>query len=132
MKPVILPIVRPSLLALHALRAGGRSRGGAARFAYISASARRYSFGNTLTNFARARVPVVEDRERARAAGEAQVPLDQLAQQRLVGASGVAQSSLAGGGELAPRPCACSASASTGSSATIAVLQRVANVPSSS
>ena len=57
--------------------------------ACISPSARLYSFGNTLTNLPRARLPVVEDRERAGAAGVAQMALDQLAQQRLVQAPDV-------------------------------------------
>ncbi len=75
-------------------------------------------------------LPVVEHRERERAAGEAQVPLDQLAQQRLVrlardAAAGPcpARRARARRPSAAPRSC-------SGSSATIDVLQRCANVPS--
>jgi hypothetical protein len=45
-------------------------------------------------------LPIVEERERKRAAGKAQVPLDQLAHDGLVGTIEVAQHRLAGGGEL--------------------------------
>ena len=106
MKPVTLPIAASSrsvlpayfgaliFAALRALGLGDRVLGRAAArispsaviaFRLISASARLYSFGNTLTNL-RARLgPVVEDLARAQAPGPLVVVLDQRLQQHLVG-----------------------------------------------
>jgi hypothetical protein len=90
----------------------------------ISASARLYSFGNTLTNFWRARPRCPAVLARALAAGPAVVVLQQLLQLRFVGLVAVqilrcTLACLLGRGQHA-------------SSDTIERLQRLANWPSSS
>ena len=76
--------------------------------------------------------PVVEKLQRERAAREAQMPLDQLAHQRLVRLDRDAAAVPLPAAASSASAAACAASVCNGSSATIAVLQRCANVPSAS
>ena len=94
MKPVILPI-RPQAFVRTSR---GRFRRRPLR---VHLGQRALVFGReNLDEFPARRLPVLEDRERERASGVTQVPLDQLAQQRLVGPAGVQQAALAGGSEI--------------------------------
>ena len=132
MKPVIFPMIlrssfsvrlqrQPSCFiatwALLPLLAASTSR------SYISASARLYSFGKTLTNLVRA-VAQLSSSSRARL----------LPVQRLCSSSSFLQQRLVGLVLVQPGLAAafCSAAVPTCSSDTMEVLQRLANSPSSS
>src|ERR1700694_510529 len=110
-KPVTLPITAPSPAIAGALRYGTRAlrlRAASrdlALFRRCRLQSRGLSFvelGERALIFVREhlhelaayRVPVVEKRKRPGAAGKAQMPFDQLAQQRRVGSSHVAQPAL--------------------------------------
>ena len=97
----------------------------------ISASARRYSCGNTLTNFGSVASQSSSSASARVAAGVAQVALDEArAAARRRAARGAA--ALAGGHERLVRAPARLRRRAPASSSTIAMLQRCANVPSAS
>ncbi len=132
MKPVILPMsVAPAWRCSCARVAAGRPSAG--RLLRVQLGQRApVLVREDLDELAARGVPVVEDRERPRAAGEAQVALDQLAQRAARQRGRRAAAGPCRRRRAPSPPSPARPSASTGSSATIAVLQRVANVPSSS
>src|SRR6266496_2623555 len=95
MNPVILPT--SGRLALLGSRRGGLCR------SLLRVHFRQRAFvlvRKYLDEATARRIPIVEDRERARAPGEPQVPLDQLAGERLVRPAEMLQSTLAGRHEI--------------------------------
>src|SRR6266853_5727128 len=110
-KPVTLPITAPSPAIASGTRYGtremrlratschlalpGRCRRQARGLSFVQLGERALIFVREyLDELAAYGFPVVEKRERPSAAGEAQMPFDQLAQQRRVGSSHMAQPAL--------------------------------------
>src|SRR5262245_39540455 len=112
MKPVTFPISFPKLARaagglVTKLRSSGRPLlGGSGRFLgrlllRVHLGKRAAVFvGEHLHELRARRVPVIEDSERPRAAGEAQVAFDQLAQDEIVSLARMAQTAVPRSGKI--------------------------------